>query len=104
MAAQFDHGEHSGLRATEHRLNGTIAAIADPALELAFGRNALGPGAETDALHAASDNDPDNYVHPNSFSLREPAPRGLIGSQRRNDVMYAGGNFHAAAAARTSSI
>jgi hypothetical protein len=76
LTAQFDHSEHRPLRPGENRLDRTIAAVANPALETALARHPLRPGAETYALNAAANDEPESYVHPNSLSLREPAPRG----------------------------
>ena len=104
LAAQFDHGEHRLLRPGEHRLDRTVAAVAHPAFETALARHRLRPGAETYALHTAANDEPESYVHPNSLSLREPAPRGWAGNQRRNDAMYAAGKSHVRAAPKTSSI
>ena len=52
-AASLDHGPNRLLAADEERLDGTVAAIADPALQAALERRDFGPGAIADALHPA---------------------------------------------------
>ena len=95
----------------EHRLDRSVAPVADPALEAALERDHLGPGAEADALHAAANDDMTDHevamclrfaAHPRSRVSFQRAPLQADGAQRFKRRSCRSGIFQSRAASITT--
>jgi len=69
-AAVVDHRQHIVFQPDEQSLDRAVAAIAHPALQAALQRRHFGPGAKSDALHPAADQDIAVHGQESSPSLR----------------------------------
>src|SRR5207237_10340369 len=105
VAAGLDHRGNRLGRAREHRLDRTVAPVADPAFEATRERGVLGPGAKADALYVPAY----HYVsdrlivcriaaHPTSPVSLARAPRQLSGPQPCSVRISASRSAHSPAA------